>query len=752
MKRLMVALAFAAVSLPAALLAVSTYSDESSPQPPATRGAVSPRGGGAAAGHNKPLPPFIAKREQERLAAADRVARGLATPTADGLVQLRDGKLVRYRLEGTEYLTAALVDFSDLRHGNIPQPNRSVDNSTYWSADVSPQHYEDMLFTPGGGSYGLPSMHDFYLEQSSGRFTWTGQVANWVQLNATAASFGANSPKTGAGGDDANGVVYRVVDATLKALAASGNYGGIDLARADSVDRYDCDGDGVYFEPDGYIDHFAVVHAGEGEEAGGGALGGDAIWSHRWYANYNTDNGPAGCHLGGYQLPGTGLWVGDYTIEPENGGVGVFAHEFGHDLGLPDLYDTAGPTDNGTGFWSIMSSGSWASDSPYAIGDKPVHMGAWEKLALGWLGDNLARVQAGQDVTVEIGPAESASRGRYQALRIDLPNIRKTTTLFATDGSDPNYYYSTKGNEIDTSMTRALSLAAATPISFRANWNIEKDWDYAYLDALVAGVWQHIQTSASTTTNPNDQNFGFGITGVSSGWTTVTATLPAGTTAIRFRYWTDPAVIGLGFAVDTINIGGIIDNATTTAAWTFNGFVQLTNAQFTESFFHYYLAESRNYLLNDTSLCGAYNFLSGNWLEKQCYADGLLIWYRNSSFADNNTSQHPGGGQILPIDAHPAANVRPDGRTVWSSRWQTWEATFGVTDHQVTLSQVISKARTLTASYAAPAVAQFFDATPTTYYNASIPWNSVKTAGSGVKLDIVGISADGASYRVRTYK
>ena len=33
----------------------------------------------------------------------------------------------------------------------------------------------------------------------------------------------------------------------------------------------------------------------------------------------------------------TGIWVGDYTIQPENGGLGVFAHEFGHDLGLPDL-------------------------------------------------------------------------------------------------------------------------------------------------------------------------------------------------------------------------------------------------------------------------------------------------------------------------------------------------------------------------------------------------------------------------------
>ena len=61
-----------------------------------------------------------------------------------------------------------------------------------------------------------------------------------------------------------------------------------------------------------------------------------------------------------------------------------------------------------------MSSGSWASDSPDSIGDKPVHMGAWEKLALGWLGDNLARVALGADVTVNLGPAEGAPRGRHR--------------------------------------------------------------------------------------------------------------------------------------------------------------------------------------------------------------------------------------------------------------------------------------------------------------------------------------------------
>jgi immune inhibitor A len=717
----------------------------------------SPGGGassktGVANGHAKPLPAFVAKRERERRAAADLVAKGLAAPDAAGTVTLKNGRFVNFRLEGTEYLTTVLIDFTDVQHGQIPQPNRATDNSTYWSADVGPQHYRDMLFAPGGASYGRPSMRDYYLEQSSGRFTWTGQVSNWVQVAAPESAFGANAKKSGAGGDDLNGPVYRVVDATLQALAASGNYGGIDLQQADQVDRYDCDGDGNFAEPDGYIDHFGIVHAGEGEDAGGGAQGGDAIWSHRWYANYDVETGPAGCHLGGYNLPGTNLWVGDYTIEPENGGVGVFAHEFGHDLGLPDLYDTVSAGDNTTGFWTLMSSGSWASDSPDAIGDKPVHMGSWEKLALGWLDDTLARVALGTEATVDLGPAEGATRGRYQALRVDLPDITRTITVFPVDGADPNYFYSTKGDGIDTSMSKVASFASPTSIAFRANWDIETDWDYAYLDAQVGGTWQHVATSASTTTNPNGQNFGFGITGVSGGWATVTATLPAGTTAYRFRYWTDGAVVRPGFAVDSIAIGGVVDNATNPAAWTLDGFRQIAGGQFTDTFFHYYLAESRSYLRNDTSLCGAYNFLGGNWLEKQCYADGVLVWYRNASIPDNNTSEHPGFGQILPVDAHPAASYRPDGRTLWNARWQSWDSTFGVDANQVTLSQPLNGGRLLRQTYTAPAVPSFFDSSVNAYYDPTIPWASVKTAGSGLRIDIVGVSADRSSYRLHVYR
>ena len=96
---------------------------------------------------------------------------------------------------------------------------------------------------------------------------------------------------------------------------------------------------------------------------------------------------------GGVRIGSSNYWIGDYTIEPENGGVGVFSHEFAHDLGLPDEYDTSGNTggaENGTGFWTLMSQGSYGNNGVAAegIGDRPFHMNAWDKFQLGWLDYN----------------------------------------------------------------------------------------------------------------------------------------------------------------------------------------------------------------------------------------------------------------------------------------------------------------------------------------------------------------------------
>ena len=197
------------------------------------------------------------------------------------------------------------------------------------------------------------------------------------------------------------------------------------LAPFDVWDRYDYNGNGNFNEPDGYIDHFQSVHAGEGEETGGGAQGTDAIWSHRWYAFYN-DNGPDGTgphNFGGMHVGGSNYWIGDYTIEPENGGVGVFAHEFGHDLGLPDLYDTSGNTggaENSTGFWTLIPAVRTAARiAAEGIGTKPIPMSAYEKIFLGW--SNYQWSATAKRLRIKMGPA-NANTKQAQQLVVLLPD------------------------------------------------------------------------------------------------------------------------------------------------------------------------------------------------------------------------------------------------------------------------------------------------------------------------------------------
>ena len=60
------------------------------------------------------------------------------------------------------------------------------------------------------------------------------------------------------------------------------------------------------------------------------------------------------------------------------GSQGEIAHEFGHQLGLPDLYDYS-MYSVGLGEWELMSWGSWNMNA-YV----PPHISAWCKVFLGW--------------------------------------------------------------------------------------------------------------------------------------------------------------------------------------------------------------------------------------------------------------------------------------------------------------------------------------------------------------------------------
>jgi immune inhibitor A len=73
-----------------------------------------------------------------------------------------------------------------------------------------------------------------------------------------------------------------------------------------------------------------------------------------------------------------------------------------------------------------------------------------------------------------------------------------------------------------------------------------------------------------------------------------------------------------------------------------------------------------------------YNFggtVSPNWAERFPYQDGVLIWYWNTQFANNNVGDHPGQGEILPVDAHPGILHWSDGQVV-RPRIQSYDSTF----------------------------------------------------------------------------
>jgi immune inhibitor A len=716
----------------------------------------------------------LGKAQALRRAAALR--QQLAGKAAGKVRQVAKGQYVELAREGEDSIWTVLAQFGPADHpapilfsgvpgpvrNQIPEPDRTVDNTTIWVPDFNEGYYETMLFS---GAPGATSMRNYYIEQSSNRYTVNGDVADWVQVPYNAAGYGRNY---------CGGIVcaqtWVFVNHSIDAWYAAQLAGGKTAAELDAYlaafdvwDRYDRDGDGNFDEPDGYIDHFQSVHAGEGEETGGGAQGTDAIWSHRWYAYYSA-NGPDGVGpggLGGVRIGQSNYWIGDYTIEPENGGVGVFAHEYGHDLGLPDLYDTSGNTggaENSTGFWTLYSSGSYGSTGVPAdgIGSRPTHMSALEKIILGW--SNYEVVASNRTASVKLGPAITNTK-QAQQLVVLLPD-KSVSTFIGDPYAGTTFYHSGSGNDLDNTMTRQVSLPAGATLSAKVRYAIEVDWDYAYL--TVNG--NPIATNLSTNTNPNGQNAGQGITGSSGGaWVDLTADLAAyggQTVTLGFRYWTDGAVSEAGIGIDEIAVTGQpLDGAESDAGWNFDGFAR-TSGTTSQSFFNAYFAEFRQYRgYDDTLKTGPYNFgflndpSLQNWVEHFPYQDGLLVWYYDTSFPDNNVGDYclagRCGGLFLPVDAHPDLLLRPDNGRVWRPRIQAFDSTFGLQPTE----RICLNANSQQACYPSLPANPLFDDTRSYWVapDASIGhlgWASVPLPGFGVTIRVVGTSAQGGFMQV----
>ena len=237
---------------------------------------------------------------------------------------------------GTLHSLALMVDFPD-NPGTRPKTD-----------------FAKLLFDPTNPG----SMTSYYRELSMGKLTVTGEAVGWIRMPKPYSYYCNNQsgmadtyPQNGPG---------MLFDALTE------------FCRTDSLSRFDTDGDG-------YVDGIFLIHAGGGAEAEPSpAKRKGMIWSHKWTLPKPFTNG------------GTSVFA--YSTEPEDGRVGVFAHEFGHVLGLPDLYDTSYRS-AGVGAWCIMGAGSWGGG-----GNQPSRMSCWCLSDLGWITPKV--VKAASSLTI----------------------------------------------------------------------------------------------------------------------------------------------------------------------------------------------------------------------------------------------------------------------------------------------------------------------------------------------------------------
>ena len=231
--------------------------------------------------------------------------------------------------------------------------------------------YENMLnkvgYTNDNGAIG--SVHDYFLDQSNGKFDLTFDVVGPVKLKHPHQFYGERTANM----NDAN-APQMIID------ACNAIQGQVDFSKYD-------------WDDDGEVEQVYVIYAGEGEATGGES---STIWPHKYSL---TDAGLDALTFNG-QTINTYACSNEIIRAKVNeksriyySGIGTICHEFSHCLGLPDFYDTRGGSNIGSGRYDLMCGGSY-NGGPESlinvyggtgIGTVPAGYDAYEKAYMGWL-------------------------------------------------------------------------------------------------------------------------------------------------------------------------------------------------------------------------------------------------------------------------------------------------------------------------------------------------------------------------------
>ncbi len=239
-----------------------------------------------------------------------------------------------FPLYGSPKSLIILVNFTDKKFVT-ENPNQAFTNL------LNQKDYSD------NGATG--SARDYFISSSFGQFSPTFDVVGPIELPKSASYYGQNSQ---GGYTDLN-----VRNMIIEACSIANEQVDFSI--------YDTDSDGI-------VDNIFVYYAGHNEAEGGGD---NSIWPHR------------STIIGSMRLDGVKLEGYACTSELKNSygtamcGIGTFAHEFGHVLGLPDFYPTYGSSNHPTlEKWDIMDNGSYNN-----AGRTPPTYSSYERFFLGWL-------------------------------------------------------------------------------------------------------------------------------------------------------------------------------------------------------------------------------------------------------------------------------------------------------------------------------------------------------------------------------
>ena len=290
--------------------------------------------------------------------------------TADGLGLYKQSGGGIVSSIGAPVIPVVMIDFSDLPF----QEETTVDKVTRY---LNEEGYQDE-------KYAIGSVRDYFVSQSDSLFQPTYKVVAKVRADKGYAYYGKDSGNS----IDVN-ITALIQEALNKAVAAG----------ADFAD----------YATNGQVPLVCVYFAGVGQQAAYGEGWQNYVWG-QFNSSRKFTMQDGALTINSYLVANEMLYYysNDYTevTSMQHDGIGLFVHEFGHALGLCDMYVTQNaqvPDDYKTmGFWSIMDYGEF-----YYDGYRPVAYNAYERCALGWA-DYKVLSEPG---TYTLYPSERSSEG-----------------------------------------------------------------------------------------------------------------------------------------------------------------------------------------------------------------------------------------------------------------------------------------------------------------------------------------------------